>query len=438
MRPDFLVKKLLSPVNMAEESAPGGSVTLESDDTISNPAEDTGFIPDGDNIEEQFLKHLAETDPEYQDLKKDISPADENKENLQEEKPEDIPEEKPEDNPEDNPETEENTEKKDDDDDYEYPDDVIPGLKGEHFKILPKEAQEAIAKYHDANLSMKTTAEENNTVVSILKNDPVAKHRLEMIKAGKAFAEYKMPDVTEAEVKKILETEDQASAIKLIQKSAERIARVAVDNERIREETKKRIEETNKQGENILREAGNLHPDLFDQKNNIDKRLKDFSSADTAGTEENKTYNGYHQKIVDFCQNRGYRYVDIAKMKPAELYALVAVNEGWPIAINTQKRDAAMLSEATSKALRHFRISRRGREIAQGMRSNADSTGRRPVSDSHKVDGIDVVKLATDNDYHDKVLNSKFGNPNWIDRVSELRNKGEEIIQKKRRKGGSG
>jgi hypothetical protein len=482
----------LYPAYAGKDGAPAGEAVLDTENPTEGLAGDTGFVPEGDDIEAQFLKHLAETDEEYQGYVKDVgklkneAPADSD-ELLPGETPKIKPtvpdstdddvedDQKKADDPgddalpkeddslppsaakegdswiddktgkeyefkgekwldkDDGQELKISVEDEADDQTYEYPDNVIPGLKGEHFKIMPKDAQEAIAKYHDENVVLRKSVEQDQAVINAIKNDPIAKHRIEMIKSGRAYNEYQMPTVSEDEVNKILDTGDKATATKLIQKAAERLANVARDNERIRDETKRKIEETNRTGETILREAGNMHPELFDEKQKIDKRLKDFSNADQVGTEENKIYSGYHQKIVDFCQNRGYRYTDIAKMKPAELYALVAVNEGWPISINTKKRDTMMVAEATQKALQHFRVSKRGRELAQGMRQIADVSGRRHVSEPYKVEGIDVVKLATDNTYHERVLSMKYGKPEWIDRVADLRRKGEEIVQKRKR-----
>lgn len=317
----------------------------------------------------------------------------------------------------------------DDNEDYEYPDDVIPGLKGKHFASMPKDAQEAIAKYHQDNASYRQAAKTDLEVMNVLKNDPIAKHRLELIRQGKNYAPYQVPDVTKEEISKILETENHEAAAKLINKAAQRIAGVQVDNERLASDMKRKIEESNKKGEQILREAGNLHPDIKKEQ-----RLETFENAETVGHADKEIYDNYHQKIVDFCTNRGYKYSDIAKMKPAELYALVAVNEGWAVAFNTQKRDTKMLTEHTMKALEHFRRSKRGKEVSRGMRTAENTSGKTGLTSPFKIRGIDVVKLANDDGYHEGVLNMKPGNVKWIDEVRELRAKGDEIIERRKRK----
>jgi hypothetical protein len=317
---------------------------------------------------------------------------------------------------------------------FDYPDDVIPGLKGKDFAAMPKEGQEAIARYHEENLTYRKSAKSDLAVMEALKNDPVAKHRLELIKAGRGASEYQLPEVTAEEANKILETQTPQDAIKLINKAAHKIARTVRDNERIRDDMQRRIKEANTAGEKILLEAGNLHPDLHDEKNKVDKRLKGFENCEQEGHQDKGIYDSYHQKIVDFCTRRGYKYVDIAKMKPTELYALVAVNEGWPVAFNTQKRDSKMLTEQTMKALQHFRRSKRGGEVARGMRKADDTSGKTLSNQPFKIDGIDVVKLAKDDGYHESVLNMKPGKTEWIDRVRELRHKGEEIIDRRKRK----
>ena len=319
--------------------------------------------------------------------------------------------------------------KTEEEEDFEYPDDVIPGLKGNHFSALPKEAQEAVAKYHQEALSYKESTKNDIEIIKILKNDPIAKHRLELIQSGKGFSQYQIPEVTKDDVDKILDADNRENAAKLINKVAQKIVTAQIDNERIADDLRRRVAEANKAGEQILREAGNLHPDIKKEQ-----RLETFEYVEKAGHADKNTYDSYHQKIVDFCSKRGYKYADLSKMKPKELYALTAVNEGWPVAFNTEKRDTKMLTEHTMKALEHFRRSKRGKEVSRGMRSSENSSGKTGLQSAFKIRGIDVVKLATDDGYHEGVMNMKPGSVKWIDEVRELRAKGDEIIDRRKRK----
>jgi hypothetical protein len=101
---------------------------------------------------------------------------------------------------------------------------------------------------------------------------------------------------------------------------------------------------------------------------------------------------------------------------------------------NAQERDRNMIKTHVEKALSHFRRGK-AKEVANSMtsaRSNAAPT--KQSRGSFVKDGIDMVKLATSDSYHDKVLAQKPMDLAWMNKVTEYREEGEKILAKRNRK----
>lgn len=66
----------------------------------------------------------------------------------------------------------------------EFADDVIPGLKGEVFGKLPKEAQEAVAEFYGAVQEKSKKLEATEAALNALKQDPYLKSRIAAAESG--------------------------------------------------------------------------------------------------------------------------------------------------------------------------------------------------------------------------------------------------------------
>lgn len=305
----------------------------------------------------------------------------------------------------------------------EFEDDVIPGLKGEDLKGMGRRARTAVVDFYGGYEDLKKERDTLKGMVDSLEDDPIIKHRKEMIESGQGGSLYPVDQVSATEVRAILNSDTEGGAAKIIQNLVERRAQNLGANLEIRYKHQRETEQANQNGMAVLLEAANIHPDH-------QVKEKDVSKI-TAGHGDWQAWNAVGRKIQKFCSDRGWKYGDIATMKPKSLYAAVAAEEGWEFSVNSGRRDANMIARGRSSAINAFR--KTDKETARTLRSRGSDRRQRG---GRYEDGIDVVKLASDDSYHEELLFRAGGDERQIDRLSRLRERGESIIRRKRGRDG--
>lgn len=311
----------------------------------------------------------------------------------------------------------------DDDDDVEFEDNIIEGLKGADFGAMTKEGRAAVAGYYEKTKALETEKTKAQTELDALLADPIVQHRREIMTNGMAQSQYQIPEMTKEEVQKILNEPDDSRAAELVNQAAQRMAGVVLNNKMIVESQRQTAEKVDKAGSAILLAAGNLHPQFKVKETDISK-LK-------PGHPEFENYKKSHQEIVKYCSERNMKFDALAKMKPESLYALVATENGWPVAFNTQKRDMQIRADATRDALTPFLKQKKKGEATPMPAAGRDSSQKK--SGGANKDGIDEIRLATDDNYHDQVLRRRPFDEKWLDKVGEMREAGERKLANKKK-----
>jgi len=308
--------------------------------------------------------------------------------------------------------------------DEDFVDDVIPGLKGKDFASLSQDSQAAIATFYDEARKTKENHEKINRTWEALSKDPVTQQRIKLIENGQALDSYALPEVEDKDVEAVLESKNREDAKKAFERAIKKYGQTVADNTRIEIHRENAAKEINRKGEQIILEAANMHPDCK-------HKITSLANVSMPDHPDRNTYDTYTTKVIEYCRKRGWRYDKISEYEPAELYALVAIKNRWPIVQNAEERDRKLIQEKVNAALQHFRRSR-GSEFARGMRQSGSESHEKPGDrGTVRKNGIDIVKLARDDDYHDKVMKMKPMDSDWIDKVAELRMEGEAILERR-------
>jgi hypothetical protein len=310
-----------------------------------------------------------------------------------------------------------------DDEEIEFEDNVIDGLKGEDLKAMSKDGRNSVAAFFQKAKEHENSAKTAQTELQKLLADPIVRHRKELIDTGRSEATYQLPEVDHAELQRVFSETDDSKAAKMVEGIAHRMAKTIIDNEKIESDKIRRARETDATGESILFDAGNMHPEFRISEKDLSK-LK-------PGHPEYERYQKSHGVIVNYCLDKGLNYAYIAKMSPKALYAMVAVENGWPVAENTQKRDLKMIANATQSALAPFMKHKPKGEATTIATKGRD--GSTAIKGTKNAKGIDEVKLASDDKYHDHVLSMRPYDVKWVDEVSSMRESGEKKLANRRK-----
>ena len=318
------------------------------------------------------------------------------------------------------------------DEDGDYIDDVIPGLKGADFAALSEDSQAAVATFFEEATKIKKDYTAIADAYKALAADPIAQQRLQLIRSGQNLQDYALPAINDKEIEAILDAADPTVAKKKIESMLRIHGETMANNARLQVERTARLTKMNEVGESLIIEAANMHPECK-------HKISSFANVDTEGHPDKETYTKFTEKVVEYCRQRGWRYDKVSEYEPNELYLLVAHKNRWPIVQNAEERDKTLVKEKVAAALQHFRR-KRADDFARGMRQTGSSQDRFSDRRTVRKNGVDLIKLATSDDYHDKVLNMKHMDVKWIESVGELRREGEQIIArrnaKKKRKTG--
>jgi hypothetical protein len=334
-------------------------------------------------------------------------------------------------------------------DQLEFADDIIPGLKGEHLKTLPKEALTALAEFYESTkgLSEKTTSTESR--LNELLKDPIVKNRMDMIAQGKS--KYDIRGLTQKDKQGIIAvlqskldlTSDEAEiAFKVLEPGlnqvASEMAEDIVHNRFVEEDQKRQTAEITTKGRQVFLTLGKFNKDLafketdpnaFWQKDKDDKGNEIWVL-----NEKHPEIDKYKKNILPI-QNAlaesGMNYSALTKMADKfgdeAVYALAASKLKLPAAINTGERDQKMLSSELRKKLAPFLKGASGGELnAEKQNSLANRSKGNVVTKQ----GYDIVKLAEGGDYYDKAISDKPGDTKHAKMIAALADEGAELHEK--------
>ena len=402
--------------------------------------------------EEAFVQARMNEDPEYQELLKaekvladgdkgkgKNAGEDEDEPNPNEDDPSnaegDLEEEMPAEDDDDSNETEKGGEESKtengggenaDTDDGEYEDNVIEGLTGQDFGDMTDNGRKAISEfyalYQESVEAKANLQNEHNRVLE----DPLVKHRMEVIAAGNQALPYQVAALSSAKVQEIMGATSDTEAANKIVAAANELAQTAFANLQIKQAGERKKKERESAGSSVLFEAGNLHPKHKVKEKDLPKIVKGHSDF--------AAYAASHAKIIDYAREKGWDLAALSGFQPKELYAAAAAHYGWPVAMNTGDRDKKIVAGAVSSALAPFVKQRGDKRRAQGAPVGSRGTDAKKTKDMAANSGVDIEKLARDDEYHEKVIMMKPGNTEWLDKVAGLRLKGEARLQTKARR----
>jgi hypothetical protein len=104
----------------------------------------------------------------------------------------------------------------------------------------------------------------------------------------------------------------------------------------------------------------------------------------------------------------------------------MAIKNKWPLLKNADKIIQEKVKQSNEKLFNKFikgRSDEASGTLARGGQVDQRSAGIKTVKD-----GIDLVKLATDDKYHESILEQQQ-HGDWYRKVAELRQEGERMIE---------
>lgn len=323
-------------------------------------------------------------------------------------------------------------------DETAYEDDIIPGLKGAQFGALSEDLKEIISGVHDHIESSTKKLADTEARLNKLLEDPIIKHREEIINSGTGKDQYELPAMTDQEISEIINHLDQGTADSnkkardVLEKIGKRMAEVVESNVLLNVQTKIQREKMAMDAGNKLIELSKMHPELsleIDDPENPGKKISFADAKKLTSTQLDKipgVIGKFINKLAEMQKNKIIaspgQYINAKSVE--SLYAEIAIENNLPLMKNADAKVKKMLNEHGKKIFDRFLKSKDGgRQMADGK-----ELGKRPSTGSHVVDGIDVVKLAKDDDYHEKMLYKK-GDIKWFDKIADLRERGERLLK---------
>ena len=338
---------------------------------------------------------------------------------------------------------------KSDDTPVEFADDVIKGIKGKEFEKLPDDVKVAIAEFYNESQAKAAKATEAETRINKLLEDPVVRARASAIEAGRA-AELQVRGMTADEKQTVigkindylgiadkddrLSEGDAVEILSIIEKGIESIATDMAQDLSNRtvavQDSQRRAQESARKGNELLLSLSEFNAGLAVKEKDVTKfyRLKDgYWVYNEAHPEIGKFKEGIG-KISEWAQSNGIDSDKAVKMGAKAFYAAAAAALDMPVVFNAKERDKKIAAAVKEKALAPFLKSAASKTLnTQGT----DSTVNREKAAALVIDGVDVERLVTDQGYFDDVVNRKFGDLDWLEKVNGFAAKGRAIINKK-------
>jgi len=408
-----MLKKLIEQavrmqLYVGEEGAPaggdGGAVSVEA------PAEaPVEVVASPTDVPQDFMDSVLENDPEYREIL------------AQQKKSEDDSEKPVEDS------DEPTTTVEGDEDDGDYADDVIPGLKGKTIAALPVEEQEALAEYYEKAEAAKKGVEAAQAQAKLLE-DPIIKHRLAML-AGQA-GDFPVRGLSNAELAAIADKHGfTMDEVKVMAPDIERIAKeMAADMSRnmtAQELRQQKAAEVTTKGRQML-----LGLSKFNAQLASDISADDVQDIIIKG-EAHPKWKQWEQgagRIYNWARQKGFTYADLtARFSEKSLYAAAAADLDLPVAMNTKGRDSKLRADAVRAKLKPF--FKGGARTLDSQAGEAASVAR---STGLMHNGYDAIKLASDENYLDNHLSKIGHDPEKRAKLLEAADKGRKALTKKK------
>jgi hypothetical protein len=453
-----------------EQGAAGGAASPASEGGAGgDPGAGTAVeeldvpIPDFDDptIPESARKAFVENDPEYQEIlradkkKKDSkAKADDKKGGTDDDLLDDDseknagPDDKGKPAPKDKPVDDKNSDEGSDDEPLDFADDVIEGLKGEHVKALPPEAQLAIAKFHEKATEDSAERVKAESAYEKLISDPVIKARKEMIEAGKTkyddygFTATEKKNLVSAIMEKVDLDENEAGiVVSQLETAIENVVNHRADarfhNRLVQEDGNRRIQENTTKGRQAFLSLGEFNKELVFKEKDANafwtEGVDDKGNKIQVLNNKHPEIKKYREKIIPIMaalHEAGVSYEGVTRMianpkvGAKGLYAFAGTLLDLPVAINTGDRDRKMVLSERKKALGKLLKSDTGELSMEGQSSIA---GKPRDKNTVVKEGYDLLKLHEGGDYYDQAMMEKPGDLNHADKITRLAEEGRAL-----------
>jgi len=323
----------------------------------------------------------------------------------------------------------------------EFEDDVIPGVKGEHLKAMPKEVLAALADFKGSHAELSTKAQKAEENLTKLLADPIVKRRMELLKSGKTDYEVRGLNATERQsiLKSIAEVGDLSPAeaenvFGVLEKSLNAVVREAATDTLqglIQEDSRQRlIDETQKNGRQVFLELGKFNKSLAFKETDASKFWNDDGSLNDKHP-ESKLFREKILPLMTALQETGQTYDSIVRLSKKSggqaVYALVAALQGLPVALNTAERDAKIVKDRFAVFLKKTSVS--GLDTKGSSAIPPDRSLTAPVIKN----GYDVLKLAEGGDYYDKAIQAKGADREHVALIDSLAEEGQALLAKRQK-----
>lgn len=367
------------------------------------------------------VKAALAKDPEYQEIVAEEAKAKKKKVPAPEGELEVDPE--PETPDDEKTPVEDESPEEGDDDDAEYEDDILEGITGDDFKSLPQSVKEAVATTREKLESVEKKASDAEKRLQDLLSDPVIRHRDMMRSAGRGDAEYDVPSLTKEELARVEDMVDSGDHEKVRQffnAKLQAAAELGSNNARIQEKRSIDRDRTLESAAQKVLDIAKLNPKLFGEKLPSTKEIReseDYSKLGALGKIVQTTIELQKKGVI--ASSAKY----LAESSAEEVYAQMAARHKWPVVMNADEKIRTEIKKSNSALMDRFKKSRDG----SGRLSAGTEVDRRSEAKGTKRNGVDLVKLATDDGYHESVMKQKM-TPEWIQEVAKMRTEGERML----------
>lgn len=327
-------------------------------------------------------------------------------------------------------------------DDLEFDDDVIPGLKGEFLKTLPREALEALAAFVEKNKTDSTKMTSAEKSLSELLADPIVKKRNEQKAKGKL--DYEVRGINETEKASIIkrlkdrtglddaEAENAFEAIKEgVDVAIKDAAKDTLQNMILEDDSKRQQDEIMKKGRSALIGLGKFNKALQFKETDPNKFWKSDGKGNFVLDESHPESRLFGEKILpamDALAKKGFRYEHLSKMSEKQVYSLVAEELGLPVAFNTEERDKKIAYDTRKNLASLLKKGSSGELSVNGGTNVAQSKSKAVIKS-----GYDLERLAEGGAYYEKALTAKGTDQKHMQMIEDLAEEGAALLEKKQK-----
>lgn len=313
------------------------------------------------------------------------------------------------------------------DDSTAFEDNVLPGLSGKDFEKLDEPIREVIAQSRVALDEVTKKATEAQARLDTLLKDPIVAHREQAIANGENGLQYKVPEMSAETIEQITELVDQGTPEakekinELVKAHIDSTAEIIAENAVLRANAQyERKQDIHQSGEVLVKLAKLAKIDLPSQDPDV--------IAET-NIKELGVIGEYLSEIAEATKSgiiaNPQKYLNRIGAEGA--YAQMAMKHGWPLLKNAD----GVINKQIKAANKKFsdRFLKGNPDEASGSFARSKQIDQNSVRSKTIVDGVDTIKLATNDKYHNEILYSKPNDPKWADKVAMYREMGEQYLE---------